>query len=157
MNERRMDAMLATTAGAHRELRTALEELSRFLEENPPLSNPRASAEITRRISKRLARLHDTLAAHFREEEAAGLPDLLIGGLPHIADRVASLRAEHDRLLSQILALVTATDRHAEDGAPYDVNLREWLASFIARISEHEERETLVIDQAYSRELGVHD
>ena len=89
-----------------------------------------------------LRHLHNRLHALYKEEERAGLPTPLIARLPHIADRVASLRRERGRVLVEFEALLATTDRAAASGPDFCAHLQEGTVEALEHLVQQQEFES---------------
>jgi hypothetical protein len=88
-----------------------------------------------------LGHLHNRLHALYEEEERAGLPTPLIARLPHIADRVASLRRERGRVLVEFETLLATTDRAEASGPDFYAHLQAGTVEALERLMQQQEFE----------------
>jgi hypothetical protein len=131
----------------HEDLRRVLAELrglaDRIVREPGGRDAPRALLDGVEALRSRLA-------AHFLHEEESGLPNALADRLPHVADRADMLRGEHFFILEDLQSLVNEAHRSLLVGEELGVRARQVLL----RIARHEERETSLIQQAFTSDIG---
>ena len=99
--------------------------------------------------------LTEYLKSHFQaEERPGGFFDAVVEAAPRHSGHVDELRAEHRQLLEQLAALRGAIQ------APYKEASEEVLdevAAFVTAMREHEKREASLLQDAFSRDVGVGD
>jgi hypothetical protein len=100
------------------ELRDLVHQLKSLIHEPGVTGGQRIGDAWVKAVRAHLEALHERLLAQFQEEAQRGLPPALIAGVPHLADRVAGLRREHERILLEIRTLVEATDNVLVQGPP---------------------------------------
>ena len=100
------------------ELRDLVHDLRSLIHEPGATAGQKIGDAWVSAVRAHLEALHERLLAQFHEEARKGLPPALIAGVPHIADRVASLRREHDRILLELRTLVEAADNVLVQGPP---------------------------------------
>lgn len=107
-------------------------------------------------VAEMLASLGEHVETHFAEEETAGVFDDIVDQAPHLADRIESLRIEHQQLLA-------AVRRLNEVAAPSDSSDDWWQSleaafhEFSSGLMHHETAENEVLLEAYTDDIGAAD
>jgi iron-sulfur cluster repair protein YtfE (RIC family) len=148
---------LDRTVHEHAELRARVKNLRGLLAEAVRKQAGPEKLKWAATLSEQLEALHEMLVLHFREEESAGLPDVLYESSPHIADSVATLRREHEGILAALCVVIDEIRRLARGEEGADAHVRHSVAGVIRRISRHEEMETGLIQRMYLEDLGGGD
>jgi hypothetical protein len=145
MNRTRNESLANSLAAAHRKLLADLRGLEEMTD-----SSCQAGA---RGLCDRLALLRAHLDEHFRLEEQNGYMDAVLARAPQLARAVEALRAEHAELRQSLAAL----SGEARPGAAVDGALRQKVRQWVGRVREHEQRENLLVEDAFNRDLGLED
>ena len=112
--------------------------------------------ETPRRVAQLLENLLERVAAHFKDEEAAGLFQDLTRRMPQHAGEIETLRSQHDQLLENLVKLnrVAANgELIAETWAELEHNFR----NLTTELCHHEARENELLQLAYDDDIGSHD
>ena len=111
------------------------------------------------RLVELLAKLRDQVGMHFTLEEAYGYFEDAIGDAPHLNRRAEQLRAQHQGLYSLVCGLVERAEQrlYHESGPLAGPELAECYREFSDRFHAHESRESALILEALSRDIGVGD
>jgi iron-sulfur cluster repair protein YtfE (RIC family) len=143
-----------TIVDQHQQLRRMIAELRAFLEEPRPEVGAKGSHSWASSLTEMLLRLHDKLFRHFREEERSGFLDELEREYPRAMHEIATLRSDHDRLLGDLRAILSAGMTYAEGKQPGNPQLRRWVVSLLDQISQHESEETELMQRLLVRDIG---
>jgi hypothetical protein len=100
-----------------------------------------------------LDRARGHLAEHFRFEEQNGYLAAVLERQPHLARVVERLADEHGELLRSLDAL--RAEAHSA-GAPDDLP-REKVTQWIQRVRLHEQRENILVQDAFCLDLTAED
>ena len=131
----------------HRALRTLLAEVEGAFARPTPRA---ASGPDV--VAARLDTLRGPLAAHFEEEERAGLFEEIEGRAPDQAPACSRLRSEHEGLIRRLDALRASS--------PEERRRSTWLHDvrvFLKDLSGHEERETDLLTRTLDGSIGALD
>ena len=112
-----------------------------------------------RHLIDRMCQLRDQLALHFSLEEAYGYFDDPVDVAPQLSNQAEHLRAEHKELYTELCDLIERGERMFYDEQHAELALwigPEFLA-FDQQLREHEDRESELITEAYSGDIGVGD
>jgi len=141
----------------HRELRKLTVTLRAFLDApRPELGMPGAHTWAND-LAEHLLKLHDTVFRHFRYEESSGVLEDILREMPQASAAVDTLRRDHDRMLSDLRALLGAAMVYGEAKSPEDPRLRRWTLSILSHLEEHEREETHLLQKAFCLDLGLGD
>jgi hypothetical protein len=142
------------------EIKEVHEELWRTLQQLRDMcARPTSLGDDATGFVELLVRLRDQLAMHFSLEEAYGYFEDPVDVAPWLDKYAHELRAEHENLYQEIVALV----ERAEDSLFH--NRRDELSNgiplafgvFDDQFSRHEQRETDLIFAAFHDDIGVGD
>jgi iron-sulfur cluster repair protein YtfE (RIC family) len=141
--------------------RSALEQAKREHEELH-----RKLTYLTRQIESRQSSLADIVVLldglrsffidHFQREEQSGLFEAIEKRAPHLGRNVRNLTREHYDLLERLDGLLRFARRGT--GQPlcwWMLNLR--MHDLVSRLQRHESEENLVLQMAYSDDIGTKD
>lgn len=145
-------AFLQEIKDVNQELWALLRELSHRCQ------RPIAPAQ-GRHLIDKLCTLRDQLALHFSLEEAYGYFDDPIDVAPQLSTQAEHLRAEHKEMYTDLCDMIERAERMFYDEQHTELALwigPEFLA-FDGRLRDHEDRESDLITEAYSGDLGVGD
>lgn len=109
-------------------------------------------------VAQRLARLAETMKAHFDAEQRGPLFRQLPLTHPRLSDRLARLEKEHDEILAGSEATRLQAEALKGGAEPYrlhELNARVQL--LIAKIQRHESEENELVLEAHWSELGMGD
>ena len=104
-------------------------------------------------LGKRLESLQHTLLEHFRFEEKDGYLDNVVKGRPHLDKPVARLLEEHARLARDLTGLIEETGRMQSTTPEFTARAKHWIAALL----DHETRENLLVEDAFTRDEGTKD
>ena len=141
----------------HRRLREMNDRLIDFLEQPRPEPDDPASHAWATTLSERLVSLHRQVSLHFRDEDGARVLEQLAERYPWAAGKLEALRGEHEVIASDLKQIVSASMRYAEAKTPGDPRLRERTRSLLDSIASHETRETALIQDLISTDVGAGD
>ena len=139
--------LLAQVQRDHEELREMLGIVSRTL------SRRESSVPA---VVEALTRLGRDVAQHFSDEESAGLFSDIESRAPRMADRVAELRAEHQRLADAIADLQNVAARGDGSDAWWEQVGRAYQV-FSKELMHHESYENELLLRAYTDDIGSGD
>jgi iron-sulfur cluster repair protein YtfE (RIC family) len=103
-----------------------------------------------------LARLRSELLEHFHHEETGGYFVHVIEAAPRLKDRVDVLLRQHPELRQRIDRLQDLARRTPPDEAWWEVITLEF-SDFYDEFDEHERGETVLLQKAYTDDIGVSD
>ena len=141
----------------HRELRELIEELRDFLKVPRPGLGETGSHTWASALADRLGRFHDKVFRHFREEERAGFLDELQRENPGATHLLEALKKDHDRILADTRAILTATLTYGEGKKLENPQLRRWTSAVLDQLAQHESEETDLLQRTYCEDLGAGD
>jgi len=136
------------------ELRDMNERLIEFLERPRPKATAPEAHEWACLLNEQLVQLHQKISLHFREEDGAGVLSRLAEHYPHAAERLEALRGEHDRIHDDLQQIVSASMSYAAAKTPDNPKLRERTRALLDTIAQHESRETALILDLISTDVG---
>lgn len=124
------------------------------------LEDLRSLEEVARSRSRGVADLSDYLVAirkhvteHFRLEEQNGYMDVVRTREPRLERAIQQLSAEHRQLLASLETLIN----EANAAVSLDNTLREKVRDWVERVRQHEARETDLVQEAFTLDLGAED
>ena len=138
----------------HGELRDMNQRLIEFLERPRPEASAPEAHEWACSLNEQLVQLHQKISLHFREEDSAGVLSRLAVRYPHAAEKLDALRGEHDRIHHDLREIVSASMSYAAAETPANPNLRERTRALLDTIALHESRETSLILDLVSTDVG---
>lgn len=141
----------------HKELRTMTAALRTFLEAPRPEIGAPGAHTWANDLAEQLLRLHDKMFRHFRHEESSGLLEEIVKEKPQTAAAVEVLRRDHDRMLSDLRALLGTAMVYSEAKSPEDPRLRRWTQSILSHLEQHEHDETELMQKAFCLDIGHGD
>jgi hypothetical protein len=100
-----------------------------------------------------LQRTRAQLAEHFRFEEQNGYLTSVLERNPHLGHAVERLGAEHGELLS----LLDELCRQARSAATVSAELSPRVGDWARKVRRHEQRENILVEDAYNLDLGTKD
>jgi hypothetical protein len=112
-----------------------------------------------RHLIDKLCQLRDQLALHFSLEEAYGYFDDPVDVAPQLSRQAEHLRGEHKELYTDLCDLVDRSERmfYDEQYAQLALWIGPEFLAFDERLREHEDRESELIMDAYTGDIGVGD
>jgi len=137
----------------HENVREQVDQLRQFLEPPRPEIGEGGRAWGSD-FTEHLTRVHGTISRHFRFEEKTGLFAQIEKDHPHTTHQVAALARDHDRILSDLRAILVAAMTYSEGRLPENPQLRRWTTSVLDQLSEHEREETALLQRAYGEDIG---
>ena len=141
----------------HRQLRTTVAELQEYLDRPRPRPGEKGSHTWAAKLSERILHLHDELVRHFRFEEEADMVEDLTVSHPEAACEIQEVLAQHPVMLRGIRQITADVLTYSEGRRPEDPRLRQRILSLLESFSEHEQRETRLIQRLEYREFGTGD
>ncbi len=138
----------------HRMLREKIEDLKGFLEHPRPDVEEEGAHTWASNLAARLLELHGQLYRHFREEERSGFLEEIREASPAMDRAAENLKTDHDRLLSELRAILGAVMAYAECKRPENPNLRRWTETLLDELVHHEEQEMTLIQDLFYRDFG---
>ena len=141
----------------HRELRALAADLREFLRIERPELGDAAGTQWASELAARLLNLHTKLYAHFRHEESSGFMDRLMQRFPRATHSVESLAKEHDWMLRDLNAILSAAIVYSEGKRPQNPHLRRWVLSLLDELNRHEREENDLFQRLLYEEIGVGD
>lgn len=93
-----------------------------------------------------LETIRNDLSRHFKHEEQSGCFEEVASAHPELAERIARLEAEHEKLLGDLDAMIERLESH-EPGFPSWGDARTAFESFLNRLEQHECDESSVLEQ----------
>ena len=150
------DAQFDVILQEHRALRESVTELRRFLRQPcPPPEQPAASAWAGA-LADRLVDFRERARRHFQSEESSGFMDQLGRSTPRATRTIARMLGEHDRILTDLRAVLDATTAYARHQPP-EHDLRSAVAAVLDRFEQHESDENDLIQDLVCDDLGAGD
>ena len=138
----------------HQELRKMTAALRAFIEAPRPEIGTPGSHTWATDLAEQLVRLHDKVFRHFRHEESSGILEEIVKEKPQASAKVEVLCRDHDRVLSDLRALLGAAMVYSEAKTPDDPRLRRWTLSILSHLEQHEQEETELMQGAFCLDLG---
>ena len=139
----------------HRQLRTTVADLREYLDGPRPRPGEKGSHTWAARLSERILHLHDELVRHFRFEEDTDVVEELTISHPEAAHEIQEVLDQHPVILRGIRQITTDILTYSEGKRPEDPHLRQRILSLLESLSEHEQRETHLIQRLEYREFGT--
>ena len=141
--------LLVDIAHEHRDLRRRLHELRALVQMRE------RGLDISQRLAQMtasLADLHNTMEAHFAQEESGGVIVEAVIRLPRLAEEAAAIEREHPELLLEIEALrrmVQASDcsRHAWK------HVCAAVERIVQRLLNHEAAENRLLGEGFNEDI----
>lgn len=135
----------------HENLRREIQDLKTWLKEADEYGRPQFG-----QLGDRVLALRRIVAAHFAMEDEGGYMAGPQSAAPHLADRIAALHADHDRLLAEFDALAAKLrDCPAQYNCWGDAN--HDLERVLHDLEDHEHRENEVWQEAFDEDAGPGD
>jgi hypothetical protein len=134
-----------TILSEHRRIRLLVEDLGAFLKEPRPEPGSREARRWASSLTERLLELHETLCAHFDEEEESGALDELSSRHPRATAVIRRLQAEHETILRGLRAVICAAMVYAEGRDPENPHLRRSTSGVLEQLVRHERQESDLI------------
>ena len=141
----------------HKELRTMMKDLKDYLRQPRPEIGQDGFHTWAFGLTERLTRFHDKLFRHFREEDRSGFLEEMELEHPRATHIISALRKDHDRILCDIRAILTATLAYGEGKQPENPALRKWTQSVLDQLARHETEETELLQKVHLEDLGCGD
>lgn len=141
----------------HRELKRRLEDLSCYLERPRPDHAEEEAHEWAEGLAQRLLELHDKLSLHFIREEGSGFLKEVTEAYPRVSHATKGLAKEHLKMLRELRAILPEVMRFAEHKAPRGDGLRQRTKALLDFLSDHESRESELLEQLYYQDIGPGD
>jgi len=138
----------------HRKLSELIRTLQVFLEEPRPEIGQEGYQTWASALAENLTGLLDKVSRHFRAEERSGFLEEVERQFPQALQAVESLRRDHDRVLADLRAILSAALCYAEGGAPQNPQLRRWTLGVLNQLLEHEAEETEMLQRLYYEDVG---
>jgi hypothetical protein len=133
----------------HRELLRSLERVERLIGAEEAEDAPRIEIATLR---GEIYRLHGALEHHHEAEENSFLR-ILAADRPELTPALAIFRREHLEIRAEMRAILDRALSQREENLVEDV--RDSLIALLARLRDHEHRETQLVRETVARELGV--
>ncbi len=134
----------AALARAHAALLNDLRKLKAFI------ASPNVDMiQLVDRLDMTVTRL----AEHFRLEEENGYMDAIRTRSPHLEHAIDKLKEEHVQLLKTSKKLL----EEAGSSSRIDDGLRKKFHDFIAAVRDHEERENVLVEDAFNLDIAAED
>lgn len=130
-----------TVLDEHRQLRRRVDDLRTFLREPRPAPGGQPARIWASHLSAQLLQLHDQLCAHFHEEEESGALHELARRHPWAFQGIQTLQSEHEHILRELRAILSAALVYAEGRTPESPHLRRWTQSVLDQLLRHEVEE----------------
>ena len=132
----------------HRELKVLLGRIDRALAER---------SDTIAQIGELLGQLGDRLVKHFATEEDDGYFAEALTHAPQLISTANQLLAQHPRLCSAAQQVADeGRNRPATDPEWWDRTIERFRA-FRDELLKHETRENVLLQEAYSQDIGSHD
>jgi iron-sulfur cluster repair protein YtfE (RIC family) len=110
------------------------------------------SAEGLAELRARLDATRSRIIEHFRSEEQNGYMDVVRKREPRLERSIQQLAEEHHQLARSLDVLIART-RATSLGDPLREAVREWIEN----VRQHESRETDLVQDAFSLDIGAED
>ena len=108
-------------------------------------------------LAEKILELHDLVYRHFRDEETSGTLDDLVDRFPRASRAIRALAGEHQRILANLRAVLSAAMVYAENKGSPRKNIRQWVASVLDQLEIHESQETELIQRLQYEDIGNKD
>jgi hypothetical protein len=141
----------------HATLRGMVAELREYLKNPRPNLDSRECETWAQCLAESLTVLHGKVLGHFREEERSGFLDDLEDKHPRATHAIESLRRDHDRILAEFRAILSAVMVYSEGHQPANPQIRRWVSSLLDQLTSHEQEETELFQGLQYQELGEGD
>ena len=141
----------------HEELRRNIADLREFLQEPRPEIGQVGFHRWSTALAETFVGLHAKVFRHFREEEEGGLLEELVEQHPRAAHVVEVLVSEHGQILENMRDILADTMAYSGRKQPEKPYLRRRTLSVLDLLSDHERKETDLIQQLLYEDLGTKD
>jgi iron-sulfur cluster repair protein YtfE (RIC family) len=143
--------ILGHVLGEHRELHAAIAAVRCLLEKGA-----HAPTACIDDLVGSLNILRSHLAEHFAKEERGGFLEESIARVPRLSKAVASIMADHPRLLAEIDALIESIPTTSMEPDAWR-SCWECFDRFAGHLVSHERNENAVVQEGYNEDLGLMD
>ena len=130
----------------HRELLRSLEEIESLIQPGPG-----GSGQAAARLRGEVDRLPGALERHFEREEE-GVFRMMEAEHPEWSGALDALRREHGEILAALESIREGARSLRDPGLV--AGIRDGLGAVLAKLRNHEHRETELIQESVSRDLG---
>ena len=131
----------------HRQLRTILEQIDSALAER--------SGSIDAVVDL-IGQLGHQLTKHFQTEEAGGYFADALYEAPQLVNRANDLMLQHPKMTKSARKLAEAADPNVDPDRWWD-QTTERFEAFREELAKHEREEDRLIQEAYTRDIGMND
>lgn len=131
----------------HRQLKSLLQQIETALAER---SGPIDS------VVELIGQLGHQLTKHFQTEEAGGYFSDALYEAPQLVNRANDLMLQHPKMTKSARKLAEAADPDADPERWWDQTCERFKA-FQEELGKHERAEDLLIQEAYTRDIGMND
>ena len=131
----------------HRQLRTILEQIDSALAER---SGPVDA------VVDLIGQLGHQLTKHFQTEEAGGYFADALYEAPQLVNRANDLMLQHPKMTKSARKLADAADPNVDPDRWWD-QTAERFEAFREELRKHEREEDRLIQEAYTRDIGMND
>lgn len=124
-----------------------------LLEDLPRLEQSMGRDSWAQALCAELKEMRTNLLEHFRTEEEGGYMETIRTDNPRLETRVAHLAEEHRCLAGDLDQIIGA----AGDMVRLEQELSSRLQQWIAKLRDHEARETDLVQDAFNQDIGNKD
>ena len=139
---------LAKLLAQHRELRSLLATIDRALEER--------SATVDE-VAHLLGQLGDRLVKHFALEEEGGYFAEALLHAPQLVEKANALLAQHPRIRTRAVEMASEIRARQDPESDWWEQTRSRFRVLRDELLKHERHEDVLLQEAYTRDLGSHD
>lgn len=132
----------------HQELKSLIARIGHALEQRTATVDE---------ISEMLGRLGDRLVKHFAMEEDGGYFADALMHAPQLVSKANALLAQHPKMCSQARLLVQELPESHESGEDWWSHTTSLFCAFREEIDRHEKQENVLLQEAYTQDLGATD
>ncbi len=104
-------------------------------------------------LQERLQQTQTHILNHFRLEEQGGYLQEVREAEPRLSREIDQLQAEHGQLIKDLQALLADLEEEAE----VDNTVRKKVQTWIKHVRHHESRENLLVEDAFTLDIGDKD
>ncbi len=132
----------------HAELKLLLGEIDKALE---------TRSVTVDEVGQLLGRLGDRLVKHFALEESGGYFAEALLHAPQLLAKANALLAQHPKMCNRAGEIVTEIGSTRSSGGDWWQQTRTKFAAFRDELLRHERSENVLLQEAYTQDLGAHD
>jgi hypothetical protein len=151
MSNDSQDAAVQDLVSLHEKLSSDIRDLNIWLKEADEYGRPQFG-----QLGDRVRALRDIVERHFVKEEEGGYMAAPIAAAPHLADRAATLLADHGRILAEFERLETALCACPTTYTCWS-DARHEVQQVLEHVHAHEHRENELWQDAFETDTATLD